>query len=114
MRHAQLQKLVYLFELRRDMYHWFIDRVERLVRRGGAELRLAPLRCGTKSYEASAPLSPHEHLLPGVNTRGQQICQFEKCEVRRPAPHRLVEVTPFFPDRAPGPANQMRRDRAEL
>ena len=96
------------------MYHWFIDLGERLVRRGGAALRLAPLRCGTKSYEASAPLSPHEHLLPGVNTRGQQICQFEKCEVRRPAPHRLVEVTPFFPDRAPGPANQMRRDRAEL
>ena len=27
-----------------------------------------------------------------------------KCEVRRPAPHHLVDVTPFPPDRAPGPA----------
>ena len=48
------------FELRRDMYHWFIDRVERHVRRGGAERRLAPLHCGTTRHEASAPLSPHE------------------------------------------------------
>ena len=42
------------------MYHWFIDRVERLVRRGGLERWLALLRCGTTRYEASAPLSPHE------------------------------------------------------
>ena len=48
------------FELRRDMYRWFVDRVERHVRRGGAERRLAPLRRGTTRLEASVPLSPHE------------------------------------------------------
>ena len=44
----------------RIMCHWFIGRVERLVRRGGPERWLASLRCGTTIFDASAPLSPHE------------------------------------------------------